>query len=159
MRWQRQKRSLRRLVEQAGRMYRDNQRMECDLEMLLSDKPIESNVRSHRHNRRPYRDPNAQPVKWMKLIQWWLVHRVPIDVIITASVEAAACARFKIPGWKWEEAKQRFPNLLPKVNQKRLRRMEYVLATGKFPPKGRTPPDPKNRSTQKVAPYAQFWKH
>ena len=32
------------------------------------------------------------PVKWMKLIQWWLVHRVPIDVLITPEIEAAACA-------------------------------------------------------------------
>jgi hypothetical protein len=58
-----------------------------------------------------------------------------------------------------EEAKKRFPKLLLKVNQKRLRRMDYILATGKFPPDGWTPPDPKNRSTQNVAPYAQFWKH
>jgi hypothetical protein len=64
------------------------------------------------------------PVKWMKLIQWWLLHRVPIDVLITPEIEAAACARFKIPPAAWEEAKKRFPNLLPKVNQKRLRRMD-----------------------------------
>jgi hypothetical protein len=56
----------------------------------------------------------------MKLIQWWLVHRVPVDMIITPSVEAAACMRFKIPESKWEEAKKRFPSLLQKVNQKRL---------------------------------------
>jgi hypothetical protein len=98
-------------------------------------------------------------VKWMKLIQWWLVHRVSIDMIITPSVEAAACLRFNIPEWKWEEAKKQFPSLLPKVNQKRLRRMEYVLQTGKLPPDGWTPSDPKNRSTQNVPPYASFWKH
>src|ERR1700758_4000818 len=124
--------------------------MERDLEVLLSEKPVELDNPSHRHNRGPYRDPNAQPVKWMKLIQWWLVHRVPIDMIITPTVEAAACARFKIPQWKWEEAKKRFPSLLPKVNQKRLRRIEYTLATGKLPPVGWAPPDPKNRSTQNV---------
>jgi len=95
----------------------------------------------------------------MKLIQWWLVHRGPIEMIITPPVEAAACARFKIPDWKWEEAKKRFPSLLQKVNQKRLRRMEYGLETGIFPQNGWTPPDPKNRSTQNVAPYMQFWKH
>lgn len=50
-----------------------------------------------------------------------------------------------------EEAKKRFPRLLPKVNKKRLRRIEYVLATGKLPPYGWTPPDPKNRSTQNCA--------
>jgi len=155
MRWQRQKRSLRRLVEEAERTYR----ADCELETLFSEETTELNVRSHLHNRRPYRDPDAQPVKWMKLIQWWLVHRVPIDMIITPPVEAAACARFKIPEWKWEEAKKRFPSLLPKVNQKRLRRMEYALETGTFPPTGWTPPDPKNRSTQNVPPYAQFWKH
>ena len=159
MRWQRQKPSLRRLMEEAEQMWRDNQRMDCELETLLSENPTELNVRSHLHNRRPYRDPNAQPVKWMKLVQWWLVHRVPIDMIITPTVEGAACARFKIPGWKWEEAKKRFPSLLPKVNQKRLRRMEYALETGKFPPAGWTPLDPKNRSTQNVPPYASFWKH
>jgi hypothetical protein len=159
MRWQRQKRSLRRSVEKAKRMWRDSQRMERDLAVLLSEEPVELDNCSNRHNRRPYRDPNAQPVKWMKLIVWWLVHRVPIDMIITPTVEAAACARFKIPEWKWEEAKKRFPSLLPKVNQKRLRRMEYALETGTFPPTGWTPPDPKNRSTQNVPPYAQFWKH
>ncbi len=159
MRWQRQKRSLRRLVEQAERMWRDNQRMEGDLKVLLSRETTELNVRSHLHNRRPYCDPNAQPVKWMKLIQWWLVHRVPIDMIITPTVEAAACLWFEVPEWKWEEAKKRLPSLLLKVNQKRLRRMEYALDTGKFPPKGWTPPDPKNRSTQNVPPYASFWKH
>jgi hypothetical protein len=63
------------------------------------------------------------------------------------------------PGVEMEEAKKRFPSLLPKVNGKRLRRMEYALETGKFPPNGWTPPDPKNRSTQNVAPYMQFWKH
>ena len=95
----------------------------------------------------------------MKLIQWWLVYRVPIDMIITPTVEAAACARFKIPEWKWEEAKKRFPSLLPKVNQKRLRRMEYGLEAGKLPPNGWTPPDRENRATQNVPPYASFWKH
>ena len=53
-------------VEQAERMCRENQRMERDLEVLLPEKPTELNIRSHLHNRRPYRDPNAQPVKWMK---------------------------------------------------------------------------------------------
>ena len=93
------------------------------------------------------------------LIQWWLVHRVPIDVLITSEIKAAACQRFKIPPAAWEEAKRRFPNLLLKVNQKRRRRIEYALATGMFPPAGWTPPDPKNRSTGNVAPYARFWKH
>jgi hypothetical protein len=159
MRWQHQKPSLRKSLEEAEETWRDNQRMERDLKVLLSEELTESNVRSHRHNRRPYRDPGAQPVKWMKLIHWWLLHRVPIDAIITPGIEAAACMRFKIPEWKWEDAKKRFPCLLPKVNQKRLRRMEYPLATGKLPPKGWTPPDPKNRSTQNVPPYASFWKH
>jgi len=134
-------------------------RTNCELEALLSEKPMELNIRSHLHNRRPYRDPSAQPVKWMKLIQWWLVHRVPIDAMITPDTEAAACLRFNIPEWKWEEAKKRFPSLLPKVNYKRLRRMEYALETGRFPPKGWTPPDPKNGATQNVAPYTRFWKH
>src|ERR1700751_873259 len=159
MRWQRQKRSLQRLLEEAEQTWRDNQRMERDLKVLLFEETVELNVRSHLHNRRPYHDPNAQAVKWMRLIQWWLVHRVPIDEIITPEIEAAACRRFKIPVWKWEEGKKRFPSLLPKVNQKRLRRMDYVLETGKLPPNGWTPPDPKNRSTQNVAPYASFWKH
>jgi len=159
MRWQRQKRDFRRLVEEGERMCRDNQHMERDLEVLLSEKPTESNVRSHVHNRRPYRDPDAQPVKWMKLIQWWLVHRVPIDAMITPDTEAAACLRFKIPPSAWEEAKKRFPRLLAKVDQKRLRRIEYAIETGKFPPAGWTPPDPKDRPTKNVAPYAQFWKH
>jgi hypothetical protein len=41
MRWQRQKRSLRRLLEKAEQMCRDNQHMECDLEALLSERPME----------------------------------------------------------------------------------------------------------------------
>jgi hypothetical protein len=147
------------LLEEAEQNRRDNQPIERDLKVLLSEKPVELDNASHRHNRRPYGDPNAQPVKWMKLIHWWLVHRVPFDMIVTPRVEAAACVRFEIPEWKWEEAKKRFPNLLPKVNQKRLRRMEYFLAKGKLPPAGWTPPDPKNRSTQNVPPYASFWKH
>ena len=159
MPWQRQNRSLRRLVEKAEQMWRDNQRMERELEMLLSEQPIEINTRSRLHNRRPYRDPDAQPVKWMKLIHWWLLHRVPIDVVVTPEIEAAACRRFKIPWEDWEEAKNRFQRLLPKVNQKRLRRVEYALQTGTIPPGGWTPPDPKNRSTKNVAPYASFWKH
>jgi hypothetical protein len=94
----------------------------------------------------------------MKLIHWWLVHRVPFDVLITPEIEATACNQFEIPLAAWEEAKRRFPRLLLKVNQKRLRRIEYALETGKLPPKGWTPPDPKNRSTQNVPPYASFWK-
>ena len=80
-------------------------------------------------------------------------------MIITPQVEAAACSRFKIPQAAWEEAKRRFPRLLVKVNEKRLRRIEYALETGKLPPNGWTPPDPNNRSTQNVPPYASFWKH
>ena len=97
MRWQRQKRSLRTLLEEAAQTWRDDKRMECDLKVLLSKKLAEPDVRSHLHDRRPYRDPNAQPVKWMKLIQWWLVHRVSVDKIVTPQIEAAACVRFKIP--------------------------------------------------------------
>jgi hypothetical protein len=119
MRWQRQEPSLRKSLEEAEQTWRDNQRMERDLEVLLSEKPIEINIRSHFHNRRPYRDPSAQPVKWMKLVQWWLLHRVPIDEIITPEIEASACRRFKIPEWKWKEAKKRFPNLLLKVMKRK----------------------------------------
>jgi hypothetical protein len=32
----------------------------------------------------------------MKLMQWWLLHRVPIDMTVTPQIEAAACMRFKI---------------------------------------------------------------
>jgi hypothetical protein len=95
----------------------------------------------------------------MKLIQWWLVHRVPIDAMITPEIEAAACRWIKIPPAAWEEVKRCFARLLAKVNHKRLRRIEYALETGKFPRKGWTPPDPKNRATQNVAPYTRFWKH
>jgi len=80
-------------------------------------------------------------------------------MIITPTVEAVACARFEIPEWKWEEAKKTVPKLAPEVNQKRFRRMEYALETGKLPTTGWTSPDPKNRSTQNVPPYVQFWKH
>ena len=74
MRWQRQKRSLRTLLEEAAQTWRDDKRMECDLKVLLSKKLAEPDVRSHLHDRRPYRDPNAQPVKWMKLISGgWFV--------------------------------------------------------------------------------------
>jgi hypothetical protein len=43
--------------------------------------------------------------------------------------------------------------------QKRIRRIEYALETGTIPSAGWTPPDPKNRSTQNLPPYASFWKH
>jgi hypothetical protein len=33
----------------------------------------------------------------------------PLQLGVDPTVEAAACARFKIPEWKWEEAKNRFP--------------------------------------------------
>ena len=33
------------------------------------------------------------------------------------------------------------------------------LEPGTVPSAGWTPPDPKNRSTQNVSPYAHFWKH
>jgi hypothetical protein len=82
LRWQRQKRSLRRLVEEAQRTCKRD-RADCELKTLFSEETTELNVRSHLHNRRPYRDPDSQPVKWMKL-QWWLLHRVPIDMIIYA---------------------------------------------------------------------------
>jgi hypothetical protein len=59
------------LVEGAERMYRDSQNADYELETLLAGKATEANLGSHPHNRRP-----SQPVKWMKLIQWWLVHRV-----------------------------------------------------------------------------------
>jgi hypothetical protein len=126
---------------------------------MLSKEPTKFKSDPHFHNRRPCSDPNAEPVKWMKLIQWWLVHRVPIDVKITPEIEVAACERFKVPPEKWDKAKKRFPLLLPKVNRKRLRRIEYAIETGMFPPVGWTPCDPKNRSTQNVAPYMRFWKH
>jgi len=58
-----------------------------------------------------------------------------------------------------ERSQEAVLKLLLKVNQKRLRRMEYALETGTFPATGWTPPDPKNRSTQNVPAYAQFWKH
>jgi hypothetical protein len=157
MRWQVRKKSLRARVEEATQICRKKRRKDVLFEGFLAQQL--ARFGSHRHNRSPYRNPNAQPVKWMKLIQWWLVHRVQIDVLITPEIEATACNRFKIPLAAWEEAKNRFPSLLPKVNQKRLHRMEYVLETGKLPPKGWTPPDPKNRSTQNVPPYASFWKH
>ena len=76
MRWQRRKRSLQRLLEEAAEMWRDNQRIERDLKVLLSEEPAELDNCLHRHNRRPYRDPNAQPVKWMKLIHWWLLRLI-----------------------------------------------------------------------------------
>lgn len=62
MRWQRQKREFRRLIEESEQMWRDSQRMKRELGMLLSGKTTESNTRSDLHNRRPYRDPNAQPL-------------------------------------------------------------------------------------------------
>jgi hypothetical protein len=103
--------------------------------------------------------PDRVPEIRSQLLDDFLEISAHYKTVITPEIEASACRRFKIPEWKWEEAKKRFPKLLLKVNQKRLRRMDYILATGKFPPDGWTPPDPKNRSTQNVAPYAQFWKH
>jgi transposase-like protein len=53
MRWQRQKRSLRRSLEEAVLMWRNNQRIERDLKVLLSEEPVELDNCSHRHNRSP----------------------------------------------------------------------------------------------------------
>jgi hypothetical protein len=49
MRWKRQKPSLRRRVEEAKQTWRDNQRMERDLKVLLSEEPVELDNCSHRH--------------------------------------------------------------------------------------------------------------
>jgi len=87
--------------------------------------------------------------------RWYRTHTDALDFLLPY-YRITNSMRFKIPEWKWEEAKKRFQI---KVNQKRLRRMEYVLETGTFPPNGWTPPDPKNRSTQNAPPYASFWKH
>jgi hypothetical protein len=159
MRWQARKTSLRARVEEAARICRAKRWRKALLEGLFFDQPVNFETSSHGHNRHPYRDPNAQPVKWMKLIGWWLVHRVPIDATITPEIEASACEWLKVPRGKWEEAKRRFPSLLVKINEKRRRRINYAVETGTSPPLGWTPPDPKNRSTQNVAPYMRFWKH
>ena len=98
-----------------------------------------------------------------------LAHPAPVSSNNAPAFDSWLAARLVVGlfcrwRWKflfeaWEEAKRRFPRLLVKVNEKRLRRIEYVLATGKLPPSGWTPPDPKNRSTQNIPPYVQFWKH
>ena len=75
------------------------------------------------------------------------------DAILCGVVEENQEIRLPLVAW------QRFPRLLIKVNEKRLRRIEYTLETRKLPPNGCTPPDPENRSTQNVPPYASFWKH
>src|ERR1700751_5581849 len=121
MRWQARKRSLRASVEEAARICRAKRWRTAFLEGLFFDQPVNFETSAHGHNKRPYRDPDAQPVKWMKLIQWWLVHRVPIDVMITPEMETAASERLKVPRGKGEEAKTRFPSLLVKVNEKRRR--------------------------------------
>ena len=77
----------------------------------------------------------------MKLIQWWLVHRFPIDAMITPQIEAAACLRFKIPEWKWKNAKQRFPKALY------LKRVPRV----RIPP---SPPVFPRRMALVLVPYA-----
>jgi hypothetical protein len=67
-------------------------------------------------------DPDERWADYKCLISTTL--EVPIDMIITPQIEAAGCMRFQIAEWKWEEAKKRFPNMLAKVNQKRLRRRD-----------------------------------
>src|SRR6266481_9316053 len=95
MRWQARKKSLRARIEEATQICRKKRRRDVLFEGLLAQQLARFNLGSHRHNRRPYRDPNAQLVKWMKLIEWWLVRRVRIDAMITPEIEAAACSRFK----------------------------------------------------------------
>jgi hypothetical protein len=87
MRWQARKKNLRARIDEATQTCRKKRRRDVLFEGFLAQQL--ARFGSHRHDRRPYRNPNAQPVKWMKLIQWWLVHRVPIDAMITPEIEAA----------------------------------------------------------------------
>src|SRR5258707_15618948 len=72
--------------------------------------------------------------KRQKLIQWWLGHRVPIDVLITPEIEAAACRRFYIPAAAREGRKKGCPLFLVKRNQKKAPRVEERPQTSKPPP-------------------------
>jgi hypothetical protein len=67
MRWQARKKSLRARMEEATQICRKKRRRDVLSEGFLAEQS--ARFGSHRHNRRPYRDPKAQPVKWMKLIQ------------------------------------------------------------------------------------------
>ena len=55
-------------MEEAARICRAKRWRTAFLEGLFFDQPVNFETSAHGHNKRPYRDPDAQPVKWMKLI-------------------------------------------------------------------------------------------
>ena len=66
MRWQARKKNLRARIDEATQTCRKKRRRDVLFEGFLAQQL--ARFGSHRHDRRPYCNPNAQPVKWMKLI-------------------------------------------------------------------------------------------
>lgn len=68
MRWQARDKRLRTLIEEATKIRHEKHRREAFWKGLFSEQRVEVNSSFPGHNRRPYRDKDAQPAKWMKLI-------------------------------------------------------------------------------------------
>lgn len=86
------------------------------------------------------------PTRQMRLICWFLVHRVCIRASVTPEHERNACKRVNLSLSGWEDARLRFPQLLDSVRARRARRYAFLLEHGSVPV-GWTPPDPNNLRT------------
>jgi hypothetical protein len=77
--------------------------MERDLEVLLSEKPIEINIRSHFHNRRPYRDPYLpKALTGSELPSTKRPTRVPGSVAPISSAQFDTTIVGEPVLWEWE---------------------------------------------------------
>lgn len=99
----------------------------------------------------------SKPTKQMRLVCWFLLHRVHPETLPTEEHEREACKRFRLQWEKWTAAKLQFPGLIEKVHAKRARVLAYGRIHGKVT-LGWTPPDPADRRTANVH-YGHFgWK-
>ncbi len=89
----------------------------------------------------PQRD---QPTKQMRLVCWRLTHHVHPEDLITEQDERDACAHFRLLWENWIAAKERFPQMMEQVRDRRARRLRYGQEHGRVPI-GWTPPKPGKR--------------
>ena len=86
------------------------------------------------------------PTRQMRLVAWFLVHRVRLGATVTAEHVQRACVRVNLSLEAWEAGCAMFPDLLASVGRKRARRWAYALEHGEIQI-GWTPPDPNNPRT------------
>ena len=89
---------------------------------------------------------SPRPTRQMRLVCWFLVHRVRLLVPLTVEHMRRACAQVNFSADAWKAACQRYPRLLASVVCKRARRRAYLLEHGEIR-EGWTPPDPNNYRT------------